>query len=105
MLEMEYTGFMHNYMRMYRGTKILQWSPAPQQAFQTALAINNKYFLDGRDPNSYAGVAWIYGLHDRAWQERPIFGKTRYMAASGLERKCDIAAYVKKVAELTARVR
>ena len=56
-----------------------------------------KWFLDGRDANSYAGVAWIFGIHDRAWFERPIFGKIRYMAASGLERKCDIQAYVEKV--------
>jgi deoxyribodipyrimidine photo-lyase len=104
MLEMKHTGFMHNYMRMYWGKKILEWSPNPQKAFRTTLAINNKYFLDGRDPNSYTGVAWIYGVHDRAWTERPIFGKTRYMAASGLERKCDIAAYVKKVANLVERV-
>ena len=100
MLEMKHTGFMHNYMRMYWGKKILEWSSTPQKAFRTTLAINNKYFLDGRDPNSYTGVAWIYGVHDRAWGERPIFGKTRYMAASGLERKCDITAYVKKVGGL-----
>ena len=104
MLEMKYTGFMHNYMRMYWGKKILEWSSTPQNGFRTTLAINNKYFLDGRDPNSYTGVAWIYGVHDRAWFERPIFGKTRYMAASGLERKCDIAAYVKKVDKLAERV-
>jgi deoxyribodipyrimidine photo-lyase len=100
MKEMKYTGFMHNYMRMYWGKKILQWSPSPEKGFETTLAINNRYFLDGRDPNSYAGVAWIYGLHDRAWAEREIFGKVRYMAASGLERKCDIRAYVDKVEEL-----
>jgi len=100
MLEMKHTGFMHNYMRMYWGKKILEWSSSPQKSFRTTLAINNKYFLDGRDPNSYTGVAWIYGVHDRAWGERPIFGKTRYMAASGLERKCDITAYVKKVGGL-----
>jgi len=104
MLEMKHTGFMHNYMRMYWGKKILEWSSTPQEAFRTTLAINNKYFLDGRDPNSYTGVGWIYGVHDRAWTERPIFGKTRYMAASGLERKCDIAAYVKKVEDLVKRV-
>jgi len=104
MLEMRHTGFMHNYMRMYWGKKILEWSVTPQKAFRTTLAINNKYFLDGRDPNSYTGVAWIYGVHDRAWAERPIFGKTRYMAASGLERKCDIAAYVKKVDDLVKRM-
>jgi len=100
MREMKFTGFMHNYMRMYWGKKILEWSETPQKAFRTTLAINNKYFLDGRDPNSYTGVAWIYGVHDRAWTERPIFGKTRYMAASGLERKCDISAYLKKVDDL-----
>ncbi len=72
----------------------------PQEAFQTTLWLNNRYFLDGRDPNSYTGVAWIYGVHDRAWAERPIFGKVRYMAASGLERKCDIRAYVQKVEKL-----
>jgi deoxyribodipyrimidine photo-lyase len=103
MLEMKHTGFMHNHMRMYWGKKILAWSPTPRQAFRTTLAINNKYFLDGRDPNSYAGVAWIYGVHDRAWMERPIFGKVRTMTAAGLERKCDTAAYLKKVAELVKR--
>jgi deoxyribodipyrimidine photo-lyase len=105
MREMRYTGFMHNYMRMYWGKKILEWSRTPQEGFRTTLAINNKYFIDGRDPNSYTGVAWIYGVHDRAWSERPIFGKIRYMAASGLERKCDIAAYVAKVDTLVSRVR
>jgi deoxyribodipyrimidine photo-lyase len=104
MLEMKHTGFMHNYMRMYWGKKILEWSATPQKAYRTTLAINNKYFLDGRDANSYTGVAWIYGVHDRAWAERSIFGKTRYMAASGLERKCDIAAYVKKVEDLVRKV-
>jgi deoxyribodipyrimidine photo-lyase len=97
MREMRYTGFMHNYMRMYWGKKILEWSKTPEHAFRTTLAINNKYFLDGRDPNSCAGVAWVYGVHDRAWFERPIFGKIRYMAASGLERKCDIQGYIRKV--------
>ena len=97
MQEMRITGFMHNYMRMYWGKKILEWSRTPMHAFRTTLAINNKYFIDGRDPNSYAGVAWIFGMHDRAWFERPIFGKVRYMAASGLERKCDIQGYVDKV--------
>ena len=97
MLEMKYTGFMHNHMRMYWGKKILEWSSSPEAAFRTTLAINNKYFLDGRDPNSYAGIAWIYGMHDRAWPERPIYGKIRCMMASGLERKCDIHGYVDKV--------
>jgi deoxyribodipyrimidine photo-lyase len=97
MLEMRETGYMHNYMRMYWGKKILEWCGTPEHAFRTALTLNNKYFLDGRDPNSFAGVAWTFGLHDRPWGERPIFGQVRYMAASGLERKCDIEAYVRKV--------
>jgi deoxyribodipyrimidine photo-lyase len=97
MEEMKITGFMHNYMRMYWAKKILEWQPDPEKAFDLTLSLNNRCFLDGRDPNSYVGVAWNYGLHDRPWTERPIFGKIRYMAASGLERKCDISAYVRKV--------
>jgi len=102
MREMIHTGFMHNYMRMYWGKKILEWMKTPEEAFGATLHLNNKYFLDGRDPNSYGNVLWIYGLHDRAWTERPIFGKTRYMAASGLERKFDIKAYVRAVDRLVA---
>jgi deoxyribodipyrimidine photo-lyase len=98
MAEMRATGFMHNYMRMYWGKQVLAWSPSPREAFATLLALNNRYFLDGRDPNSYAGVAWIFGRHDRPWPERPVFGKVRAMTASGLRRKCDIEAYVRKVA-------
>ena len=103
MNEMKYTGFMHNYMRMYWGKKILEWSDTPEQAFTTTLSLNNRYFLDGRDPNSYTGVAWLYGVHDRAWGERQIFGKIRYMAASGLKGKCDIQAYIKKIDRMRAR--
>ncbi len=88
------TGKMHNYMRMYWGKKIIEWSPTPQQAFDIALKLNNKYELDGRDPNSFAGVAWCFGKHDRPWQERPVFGKIRYMNANGLRRKFDIETYV-----------
>jgi deoxyribodipyrimidine photo-lyase len=105
MREMRYTGFMHNYMRMYWGKKILEWSRTPKEGFENTLAINNKYFLDGRDPNSFTGVAWVFGIHDRAWNERPVFGKIRYMAASGLERKCDIQGYVKKVERLEKQAR
>jgi len=103
MREMKATGFMHNYMRMYWGKKILEWCRTPEYAFRTSLYLNNKYFLDGRDANSYAGVGWVFGLHDRAWFERPIFGKVRYMAATGLERKCDIKAYVQKVDHLESK--
>jgi deoxyribodipyrimidine photo-lyase len=101
--EMTATGFMHNYMRMYWGKKILEWSASPTEAFETTLYLNNKYFLCGRDANSFANVAWIYGLHDRPWgPERKIFGLIRYMNAAGLERKFDIEGYVKRVAEMVA---
>lgn len=102
MREMRVSGYMHNYMRMYWGKKILEWSPTPEGAHATALAINNKYFLDGRDANSFANIGWLFGLHDRPWPERKVFGKVRYMNAAGLERKCDIRAYVAQVNALEA---
>ncbi len=95
--EMVITGKMHNYMRMYWGKKILEWSRNPKEAFNIALFLNNKYELDGRDPNGFTGVAWCFGKHDRAWTERPVFGKVRYMNAAGLKRKFDIDAYVEKI--------
>ena len=98
--EMRYSGYMHNYMRMYWGKKILEWTNTPQYAFETTLYLNNKYFVDGRDANSYTGVAWVYGNHDRAWTERAVFGKTRYMNANGLKRKAKPDEYVKKVEKL-----
>jgi deoxyribodipyrimidine photo-lyase len=97
MREMLVTGKMHNYMRMYWGKKIIEWTRRPQTAFRWALYLNNKYFLDGRDPNSWAGVAWCFGLHDRPWGERPVFGTVRYMNAAGLERKFDMEEYIRKV--------
>jgi deoxyribodipyrimidine photo-lyase len=95
--EMLLSGFMHNYMRMYWGKKVLEWKRTPQEAFEDLLYLNNRYFICGRDPVSYSNVAWIFGLHDRPWQERKIFGTVRYMNAAGLERKFDMGAYVKKV--------
>jgi len=100
MREMRFTGYMHNYLRMYWGKKILEWSKTPHGAHAALLTLNNKYFLDGRDPNSYANAGWIFGLHDRPWPERPIYGTVRCMMASGLERKCDIKGYVAKVDRL-----
>ena len=97
MLEMLLTGKMHNYMRMYWGKKILEWTRSPRTAFRRALYLNNKYFLDGRDPNSWANVAWCFGLHDRPWGERPVFGTVRYMNAAGLARKFDIDSYVGRI--------
>lgn len=102
MREMTATGYMHNHMRMYWGKKILEWSSDPQTAFATALYLNNKYFLCGRDPNSYANIGWVFGLHDRPWPERPVFGTVRSMMASGLERKTDIDAYLALVERLVA---
>lgn len=98
--EMVLTGKMHGYMRMYWGKKILEWSKNPRTGFRIALYLNNKYELDGRDPNGFAGVAWCFGKHDRAWAERPVFGKIRYMNAAGLKRKFDADAYVKRVEAL-----
>jgi deoxyribodipyrimidine photo-lyase len=101
-LEMVRTGKMHNYMRMYWGKKLIEWSATPEEAFETMLYLNNKYELDGRDANSFTGVAWCFGKHDRPWTERNVFGKIRYMNANGLKRKFNIEAYVKKVDQLGA---
>ena len=98
--EMVITGKMHGYMRMYWSKKILEWSLTPQEAFKRCLYLNNKYELDGRDPNGYAGVAWCFGKHDRAWKERSIFGKVRYMNDNGLKRKFDIDRYVERINQL-----
>mgnify|MGYP006292259755 CR=1 FL=1 len=95
--EMVKTGKMHGYMRMYWGKKIIEWTKNPKDAFHIAIYLNNKYELDGRDPNGYTGVAWCFGKHDRAWKERSIFGKVRYMNDKGLKRKFDIEKYVKKI--------
>ena len=94
--EMVITGKMHGYMRMYWGKKILEWTATPQEAFETALYLNNKYELDGRDPNGFTGVAWCFGKHDRPWARRPVFGNVRYMSAEGLKRKFDADKYARK---------
>jgi deoxyribodipyrimidine photo-lyase len=95
-MEMVNSGKMHSYMRMYWAKKILEWSASPEDALRTALYLNDKYELDGRDPNGYAGCAWsIGGVHDRAWFERPVFGKIRYMNLKGVERKFDINNYIR----------
>ena len=96
--EMLYTGKMHGYMRMYWAKKILEWTTSPDQAIEIAVLLNDKYELDGRDPNGYAGIAWaIGGLHDRPWIERKIFGKIRYMNFNGCKRKFDVAKYIEQV--------
>jgi len=95
--EMVTTGKMQGYMRMYWGKKILEWSVPPEEAYATALYLNNLYELDGRGPNACAGVAWCFGKHDRPWGERPVFGKVRYMNEKGLLRKFDMDAYVSRI--------
>ncbi len=96
--QMVKTGKMHGFMRMYWAKKILEWSPTPKAAFATAVYLNDTYSLDGRDPNGYAGIAWsIAGVHDRAWGERAVFGKVRYMSYNGCKNKFDIGQYIKKI--------
>jgi deoxyribodipyrimidine photo-lyase len=90
------TGKLHGYMRMYWAKKILEWSKSPEEALKISIYLNDKYELDGRDPNGYTGCAWaIGGVHDRAWAERPVYGKIRYMNRNGSKRKFDIVKYIK----------
>jgi deoxyribodipyrimidine photo-lyase len=100
-MEMVHTGKMHGYMRMYWAKKILEWSSTPEQALRVAIYLNDKYELDGRDPNGYTGIAWsIGGVHDRAWGERPVFGKIRYMSYVGCKRKFDVARYINSIRQM-----
>ena len=95
--EMVTTGRMHGYLRMYWAKKILEWSPAPEEAMAVAITLNDRWQLDGRDPNGYAGIAWsIGGVHDRAWGERPVYGKIRYMNDTGCKRKFNVEQYIRR---------
>jgi deoxyribodipyrimidine photo-lyase len=95
--QMVASGRMHGYLRMYWAKKILEWTASPESAMETAIHLNDRYQLDGRDPNGYAGIAWsIGGVHDRAWGERPVFGKIRYMNAKGCQRKFDAERYIQR---------
>lgn len=99
--QMLHAGWMHNYMRMYWAKKILEWAPSPAKAWEFAVILNDKYFLDGRDPNGYAGVAWaIGGVHDRPWFEREIFGAIRYMSGNSAAKKFDAKRYMEQMEEL-----
>lgn len=94
-MQMVNTGWMHNYMRMYWAKKILEWSRSPADACRIAVYLNDKYELDGRDPNGYAGIAWaIVGKFDRPWFERAIFGQIRYMSGESMARKFDATKYI-----------
>jgi deoxyribodipyrimidine photo-lyase len=98
------SGRMHGYLRMYWAKKILEWSATPEEALRIAIHLNDRYALDGRDPNGYAGIAWsMGGVHDRAWGERPVFGKIRYMNDKGCSRKFDVAAYIQRWGGAIAR--
>jgi len=90
-------GRCTGYMRMYWAKKILEWTASPEEAQAAAIYLNDRYELDGRDPNGYAGIAWsIGGVHDRAWFERPVFGKIRYMSYNGCRSKFKVEAYLAK---------
>ena len=96
--EMTLTGKMHGYMRMYWAKKILEWTESPEQAMEVAMYLNDRYSLDGRDPNGYAGIAWsIGGVHDRAWGDRSVYGKIRYMSYNGCRSKFDVSSYIERV--------
>jgi deoxyribodipyrimidine photo-lyase len=90
-------GRLHNYLRMLWGKKILEWSSEPREALEVMIELNNRYALDGRDPNSYSGIFWVLGRHDRAWgPERPIFGTVRYMSSANTARKVPVRKYLEK---------
>jgi len=105
-LEMVRTGKMHGYMRMYWAKKILEWTESPEEALRIAIYLNNRYELDGREANGYVGIAWaVGGVHDRAWGERPIFGKIRFMSAGGCKSKFNVKAYIERNLPDTSRRR
>jgi deoxyribodipyrimidine photo-lyase len=99
--QMVLSGWMHNYVRMYWAKKILEWSPSVAEAYRRAIWLNDRYELDGRDPNGYEGVAWaIAGKHDRPWFDRPIFGKVRYMSYESTSKKFDSKRYIRQIEQL-----
>lgn len=90
-------GRIHNYLRMLWGKKILEWTRKPEDALEIMIELNNRYALDGRDPNSYSGIFWCLGRYDRPWgPERPILGSVRYMSSENTARKFRLGAYLKK---------
>jgi deoxyribodipyrimidine photo-lyase len=93
-------GTIHGYYRMYWGKKIIEWSAGYEEALLTMIGLHDVYALDGRDPNTYTNILWCFGLHDRPWGERPIFGQLRYMSYDGMKRKTDVAAYIGEIAQL-----
>jgi deoxyribodipyrimidine photo-lyase len=100
--EMVVTGGMHNYIRMLWGKNVIAWSRTYEEAFERLVHLNNKYCLDGRDPNSYAGILWCFGKHDRPWPERPVFGKIRYMNSKSTGRKFNSGKYIEWTKSLSS---
>lgn len=98
--EMLLRGKIHGYYRMYWGKKIIEWSRTCRDAFETMVYLHDRYALDGRDPNTYTNILWCFGLHDRPWRERPIFGMIRYMSLEGMKRKTGVDAYLREIAAL-----
>lgn len=99
-IDLVQNGKLHGYLRMYWAKKILEWTPDPESAMRYAIVLNDRYSLDGRDPNGYTGISWsIGGVHDRAWRERAVFGKVRYMNEAGCRRKFNVDGYIQAVAE------
>ncbi len=98
--EMLLRGKIHGYYRMYWGKKMIEWSETYEKAFELMIELHDRYSLDGRDPNTYTNVLWCFGLHDRPWGQRPIFGSLRYLSFEGMKRKTDINAYMTEIAEL-----
>jgi deoxyribodipyrimidine photo-lyase len=93
-------GRIHGYYRMYWGKKIIEWSPTCQDALETMVLLHDRYAIDGRDPNTYTGILWCFGLHDRPWQERPVFGMVRYMSYDGMKRKTGVEEYLREIDHL-----
>lgn len=103
--ELVETGVMHNYLRMLWGKKILEWSPSPQAAFARMVHLNNRWALDGRDPNSYTGISWVMGRYDRPWApERPVYGVIRYMSSDATRRKLELGPYLARFGGGQARL-
>jgi deoxyribodipyrimidine photo-lyase len=103
--EMLLRGKIHGYYRMYWGKKIIEWSASHEEALDTMVYLHDRYALDGRDPNTYTNILWCFGLHDRPWQTRPIFGMLRYMSLEGMKRKTGVDAYLREIAYLEATKR
>ncbi|KAK8307310.1 hypothetical protein V6Z12_D03G186100 [Gossypium hirsutum] len=105
-LEMVHYGKMHGFMRMYWAKKILEWTKGPKEALEICIYLNDKYEIDGRDPNGYVGCMWsICGVHDQGWRERPVFGKIRYMNYAGCKRKFNVDGYIAYVKRLVGEIK